>query len=840
VFSIAWRRGRRALVAPLPHAFVLLPWHPIPQPAAFQIRSGAIVSALWVATAAGLAAPWVRAAATRLSVSFDARRHCALAGMIACAAFALAAWHAAPAVPSGDEPQYLVITQSLLADHDLQIQNNIERGDYRAYFSRDIGPGFNRRGRNGAIYSIHAPGLSALVLPAFAIGGYRAVVVFLIVVAAAGAGLAWWLAWRLTEDVAAAWFGWAAVALTAPFLLESFTIYPDGVGATVVLTGVWALVRTDFERESNTRSWMPWLWHGVALALLPWLHTRLAVIAATLGGVVLIRLARSPNAVAKASAFLAVPAMSALAWLMFFVVIYGTPDPSAPYGGQTGNSLAYLPDGLGGLLFDQGFGLFATAPVLCVAVAGFTRTRRFAAEWLVVAVPYMLAVATFAMWWAGASAPARFLVPLLLPLAIPAACAWAGARSRAARVLMLAALATSVWMAAVMDAGGGGRLGFHSRAEAGMTRAPWIEWAVPLVDLPSTLPAFVPTAERGVIDARMMAARRGAAAAVPWIIGFGALGFVCLRFAGRISGTALASAATLGAALVVMVCAAFMWRMDRAAPIVLPRGQLEVLRAAASDHVLVSLTGRRRRTGARFASAVEIEVPVEGRVRGRFRPDRPLAMLPLVPAGEYELTARASGDDGVLMAGVARDQYSILTAPLAVARAGVRLRLPVDVRSLVVRADDLAQDEIRSIVLRPVRLFRASEQPTRALARRAVRYGGSVLYFLDGSTYPEPSGFWVGRDAPALILIAPDAPNGSATLHLRNAAVVNHVTIEDGANRRDLPLAPDEECDVAVAIDPVRRAALVRITSSAGVQPAAAQSGRRDSRSLGVFVRFVG
>ena len=114
---------------------------------------------------------------------------------------------------------------------------------------------------------------------------------------------------------------------------------------------------------------------------------------ATLGGLILVRLARAPNPFAKASAFLAVPAVRRARVAGFFLAVYGTPDPTAPYGGDVENSLAFLPNGLGGLLFDQGFGLLATAPVLVVAFAGFARTRRLALEWLVVAVPYLLAVA---------------------------------------------------------------------------------------------------------------------------------------------------------------------------------------------------------------------------------------------------------------------------------------------------------------------------------------------------------------------------------------------------------------------------------------------------------------
>src|SRR5438128_10308822 len=102
----------------------------------------------------------------------DPRRAPRLAALVAFGLYVFAGVRLAGLVPGGDEPHYLIITQSLLKDGDLQIENNHARADFREYFAGRLAPDFLRRGTNGQIYSIHAPGLSVLVAPAFALFGY--------------------------------------------------------------------------------------------------------------------------------------------------------------------------------------------------------------------------------------------------------------------------------------------------------------------------------------------------------------------------------------------------------------------------------------------------------------------------------------------------------------------------------------------------------------------------------------------------------------------------------------------------------------------------------------------
>ncbi|HEY7059762.1 MAG TPA: hypothetical protein VH458_24675 [Vicinamibacterales bacterium] len=828
--------GVRALLPLSPLLLFFLPWLPFRVPAIFLIWTGTVTTLVWLGVTVGLVATLDR---SRLRSFAFPSSSCIAVGAISFVVFASAAFFVSGEVPAGDEPHYLVITQSLLYDGDLRIENNIRRGDYHAYVTGEMSPDFLRRGRNGEIYSIHAPGLPAIVLPAFAIGGYRGVVIFLIAVASFGAALAWWLAWRVTGSPGAAWFGWAAVALSAPFVLQSFTVYPDGLAATIVLTGFWALLRAEWETEGRVTSWRPWLAHGAAVAALPWIHTRFAMIAATLGGLVLIRIARGPNPFAKATAFLIVPAVSALGWLTFFAVVYGTFDPSAPYAGSIQNSFAFLPDGLGGLLFDQGFGLVTTSPVLVVAFAGFLRARRLALDWLIVAIPYLLAVTTFAMWWAGWSSPARFFVPLLLPLAVFAAQAWCAMRERGTRATAAAALLVTCWLAAILAAGDGGRLGFHNRSEGGLTAAPWIDWAIHGVNAAPALPAFVPLPIGTAIEARHAAARAGFLIVLPWLICLGAAAQI-VRLAGRrlTDTAALAGTTTLTFAAAGSCALAINWTLANVPAITVSSAQVQMLRGLTSDHVLaIDLLHGERISRNDLIARTRIAIPLR-----RARPERamfnqPILTIPALPAGDFLVTTNRRGGDGWIMLGIARDQFSLVTQPAHRFDAGVTLHLPIDARALVVRADEEARRQLNAIEIRPVRLVGASAQVTNRTAFRAVRYGETTVFFLDDRVFPEPAAFWVRGAGEAAVVIEAARGSASQPLLLRNVPVENTVTLSSGSWRIRYRMNPGEQRLVDVPIEPARGSALVKISSAAGFSPAASDASSRDGRYLGVYVQ---
>ena len=317
----------------------------------------------------------------------------------------------------GDEPHYLVLTQSLLLDHDIQIENNHQRGDYRQYFGGVLRPDYLKRGVNGEIYSIHAPGLPAIVLPAFAAGGAWGAVALMCLFGALAAVAVFDLA-GLVGGARAAWPTWASVCLTVPFIPHAWAIFPEMPGAAIV---AWALLWAVRPGASSSSAW---LWRGLCLAALPWLHTKFAVFLAVLA---LALALRARTKVAHVVSLAAPIAVSIGAWLAFFFIIYGTLDPQAPYGDYATQFVNFenVPRSIAGALFDQKFGLFVYAPIFITAIWGTLLLLR-QKPWQLLAVVsvglacvYTLSSARLYMWWGGSSAPARFLVPVA-PLLAPA------------------------------------------------------------------------------------------------------------------------------------------------------------------------------------------------------------------------------------------------------------------------------------------------------------------------------------------------------------------------------------------------------------------------------------
>lgn len=809
-------RLRRSLVllVTLPAA---LPWIPVRLPAAALVWSGPLAVILWLFAAIGLLGPALARFAGRVRALASPARAPWAAGLAAMAVYAAVHAQVGSQMPSGDEPHYLVVTQSLIEDHDLRVANNYDRGDYRAYFPADLKPDYLQPALDGTVYSVHPPGLPMLVAPAFAAFGYRGVVFFLALVAAAATMMAWRGAWAVTGSAGAAWFGWAAVAFSVPFCFHAFAVYPEAPGAACVMLAALALI----ERRRSA-AWL--LAAGFALALLPWLHPRFSIPAGVLLALLALRLVREPGGVRRAALLAALPIASWTAWVGYYWVLYGSPNPASAYGGASGTSLANVPRGLTGLLLDQQFGLLLPAPVFLCAVVGFValsrRRRRLALELSAVCGSCLIVAAMFGMWWAGFSAPARFLVVMLPPLAVPAAAAFHSARHRASRQLALASLVLTLAVTASIALVDDGALLYQVHDG----RSTLLAWMSPLADVTRAFPSMFRADRVPPI-----------ASALVWLAAIGATALAG-RAAGRLGASGRATAAThaLAGCLASLAALSILWHANGVVPFQAPAAGVALLKAVERSPRLTAV----RYPPLRILAPADVpsSIALADTAPLERPPDEPLVGIFGPPAGTYELAAELTGRGGGAVS-LRLDSRSppqwtwTLEGDRGVWSAEVHLAATT--RGLEVQADAAARRSIRRLTVRAIALDHPADDTP---PQRVVRLGPAVVYVLAGRPYVEADGLWT-RGARAVDLVVDPDPGVRPRLFLRNAPIANRVGLTIGADRRTLELAPREERLIDIG-RPAGGAPRIRIEAARGARPADFDPASADRRELGCWLEI--
>ena len=644
-FLLAWLvpGWRRHPGTALPAVLTTLPWWPVPLPSIALLWTGPlawapILVSLLVALVATRPAPAPTPVQPVQSVT--PRRQAVLAGVLTLAISAVTAWTLSPRLPTGDEPHYLVITQSLLRDGDLEIRNNHDARDYASYFAGELRPDYRRAGKNGEIYSVHAPGVSALVLPGFALFGYRGAQATVVVSAALAAAIVWWIGFRVTGSGRAAWVAWLAIACTPTFVIQSVTVFPDGPGAFASACAIWLIV-TLSRGDRVKRSVLVTV--SLVLAAMPWLHTRFAVLAGVLGATIVAQLLRRQRRLGDLVAFAAGPAAFALAWFAFFYTLYGTFNPTAPYGPPAGDrSWTFIPGGILGLLFDQQFGLAAYSPVLLVAALGFAaagnRTDR-AVLWAIAGagLAYLAASSTYWMWWAGVPAPPARLATAALPcLTIPLALAWARLRDYG-QLVATTALVWSLAIGGLVIAVGRGGLAWNIRD----AQALWLEWLNPTVNLPRGWPSFFWRLTPGDVATEWPFAVH----VVVWVGTLAAAAAATAGLARRARTVAGGCAVVaVGCLITTMAAVQIGWGLSGGPSLDPTASQLAAIDALQRGHSAFRIqSGRISRTVAPPGTFVvrPADPPL-------FRPELPAAWFDNVPSGRYDVRIEAPPSSGTV------------------------------------------------------------------------------------------------------------------------------------------------------------------------------------------------
>jgi len=319
---------------------------------------------------------------------------------------------------TGDEPHYLLLSHSLVHDHDFDLSNNYAHHDYLSYYPRLMAPE-TVPGRNGTAMLWHDVGLPILMAPGYAWAGWTGAMLTVNIVSSLLALGIFEAAVELGAATGSAILVWGLFAFSAPLMIYNSQLYPETAGAAGAL---WAVILfSRFIQVGKTRL----LWYvGTLLALLPWLCIRYWMYVGPLLAVIalFIFIHRRPRSGAHLTA-LALPLCLSLAVFAWFDSRhFGTLLPNAGYlrVAAVYPQYAHIEPlrGLLGLMFDRLQGIIPLAPICLWALAGLLPGLK-KALWPVAALAaasfsYLVFMAFSQNWPGGDCPPARYALGAVL------------------------------------------------------------------------------------------------------------------------------------------------------------------------------------------------------------------------------------------------------------------------------------------------------------------------------------------------------------------------------------------------------------------------------------------
>ena len=326
---------------------------------------------------------------------------------------------------TGDEPFYLLTTQSLLADGDFDLRNQYATKSYKSFF--DHPDGLWQQSvplPDGPLLSPHNPGLSVLVIPGFALGGLAGAQIQLLVLAAAAMSLAFVLADRLSGQRVVSWVVSLGVGLTATAFIYSTEIYPEFPAALILVLSLLLVTRRHLLGIADG------LLLVAVLSLMCWLGIKYAPLALLVSWYFLLKADRLGR-----MALVIVGAASAGFFIWFHLHVFGG---LTPYGVNVVYARWNTIDILGGhiefgeryyrlwgLFIDRRFGIGRWAPLLLTVVPGMALLAVAAsAHRLVLALIFLqILIATFVAitmmgWWFPGRTLLSVLPLFVLPIAL--------------------------------------------------------------------------------------------------------------------------------------------------------------------------------------------------------------------------------------------------------------------------------------------------------------------------------------------------------------------------------------------------------------------------------------
>lgn len=346
---------------------------------------------------------------------------------------------------TGDEPHYLLLTDSLVRDHDVAVLNNYMI-DTPVKQATDLNLAAFENLSNHTVgqFSLHNVALPFLLAIPYAVAGVGGAKLFLALLAGLWPFLIYAALFEITKSR-----GWSViVALTLavglPFSAAANQVYPDPLAGMIIFGLTWKLFPGLQSPAQQSLSRLRLIPFSLGIGFLPWLHIRFAAPA------VLLLLARTyvtaRHHTGKRDRLIQylVPVIVLIVSLVG-VGIYDYVAYSnflGPYSqGSLGNSFRVSTMIFLGLHWDQAHGMFMQQPLLLLGLAGLAPLIK--ANWrgaILIALLYLSVILPNAMhpvWYGGFSFVGRFWWALVALWIFPLAFAVKALRQQRLLLLLL-------------------------------------------------------------------------------------------------------------------------------------------------------------------------------------------------------------------------------------------------------------------------------------------------------------------------------------------------------------------------------------------------------------------
>ena len=357
-------------------------------------------------------------------------------------------WLSLASSPQGDEAHFMILTHSLVFDHDFDVGDNYANGDYKEEFPPPS-PGEMRgypyasiehdnisylphdphvvRNFRGQLMLEHDPGFPMLISPGYALDGREGALFTMALIGSAGAAAVCEICLILGVGVCSALLTVVLLCFTCPYWVFTQSTYVDLCAASGIL---WIALQFFRYRQRERKRYL--ILAGILIAALPWMNIRWWSLAGpaflVLSAWIIHRHRGEWTTMLTRLCCLAVPNIIGLgAFSALDKHLFNTYKPNASML-LLSKSLPQFGlhplRGLLGMLFDQSYGLLPTAPLYVAVAAGMVvlyRRDRWASAMLFLPVlGYLPFIAFSRYWFAGWNPPARYLVSAV-SLMIPAA-----------------------------------------------------------------------------------------------------------------------------------------------------------------------------------------------------------------------------------------------------------------------------------------------------------------------------------------------------------------------------------------------------------------------------------